>query len=157
MSLTTRSPGLTLLGAWLLSWAVVQRYGPPAAEPAVTLSPRQKGYHALVALLSLGLVGLGSALAVLAFIRLAEVIALPEYLVAFFAAALGTSLPELLVTVTALKRGQIDIAVGDVLGSSLVDATLSIGIGPLIAPVVVSADLAIRGATAAAGSTRRPS
>ncbi|UCG41402.1 MAG: hypothetical protein JSV07_03880, partial [Acidimicrobiia bacterium] len=36
-------------------------------------------------------------------------------------------------------------------GSSMVDATLSIGIGPLIAPTAVTAELAVRGSLVAAG------
>jgi Ca2+/Na+ antiporter len=50
------------------------------------------------------------------------------------------------VDVTALLRGAPAIALGDALGSSLVDATLSIGAGPLVAPAEVTARLALTGA-----------
>jgi Ca2+/Na+ antiporter len=42
------------------------------------------------------------------------------------------SLPEILVDVTALRAGAPGIALGDALGSSLVDSTLSIGAGPAV-------------------------
>ena len=61
------------------------------------------------------------------------------------------SLLALVFTVTALRRGQRDIAVGDVFGSSLADATLSLGIGPLIAATAVTADLVVRGSLVVAG------
>jgi Ca2+/Na+ antiporter len=41
------------------------------------------------------------------------------------------------------------MAVGDALGASMVDATLSIGIGPLIAPTLVSTALVERAVTVA--------
>ena len=74
------------------------------------------------------------------------------YIVGFLGAALGTSLPELIVDITALRRGQRDLAIGDVFGSSLVDATLSIGIGPIVAPTFVDQALGVRGGLVALGA-----
>ena len=71
-------------------------------------------------------------------------------MISFFVASIGTSLPELVVDVTALRRSERDLAVGDVMGSSFVDATLSIGIGPLLFPTAVTASQAVRGGLFAA-------
>ncbi len=79
-------------------------------------------------------------------VRLAELAGVPEFVIAFFGASLGTSAPEIVVDFTALVRGSPAIALGDALGSSLIDATLSIGIGPLVAPAAVTAGLAVTGA-----------
>ena len=68
--------------------------------------------------------------AVRSLVDLAEEVGVPEFVLAFFGASLGTSAPEIAVDLTALARGAPQIALGDALGSSLVDATLSIGIGP---------------------------
>jgi cation:H+ antiporter len=73
----------------------------------------------------------------------------PEYILSFFGASVGTSLPELTVEFTALRRGHREIAMGDVLGS-LVDASLSVAVGPLLFPTLVTAGLAIRGTMIAA-------
>ncbi len=89
-------------------------------------------------------------LAVRAMIEIAVLLEVPEYYVAFFGASLGTSLPELIVDVTAIRRGAVGLAIGDAFGSSLVDATLSIGIGPLLFPIVVDSGLAVRGGLFAA-------
>ena len=63
--------------------------------------------------------------------------------------ALGTSLPELVVSVGAVRRGETSLAMGDLLGASFADATLSLGSGPLLFPIVVDAD-ATRGSIVAA-------
>lgn len=57
--------------------------------------------------------------------------------------AIGTSLPELAVDISALRRKQYDIAIGDILGSCIVDATISISIGQFLFPQAISAELAI--------------
>jgi cation:H+ antiporter len=78
-----------------------------------------------------------------ALVGLAEEFGIPAFALAFFGASLGTSAPEIVVDLTALARGAPGIALGDALGSSLVDATLSIGIGPVVEPAPVSARLAV--------------
>jgi cation:H+ antiporter len=99
--------------------------------------------QAAVTLGALGLVGAGAGVAVFSLVRLARAIGVPEFLLAFFGASVGTSLPEIIVDVTALRAGAPGIALGDALGSSLVDSTLSIGIGPAVAPADVTARLAV--------------
>ena len=64
-------------------------------------------------------------------------------------AALGAGL-EVTVVVTAARRGEGDLALGDALGASLADASLSLGIGPLVAPTLVTASLVVRGGLATA-------
>lgn len=78
-------------------------------------------------------------------VRLAELLGVPEFAIAFFGASLGTSAPELAVDLTALMRGSPAIALGDALGSSMIDVTLSIGIGPIVAPAEVTPRLAVVG------------
>jgi cation:H+ antiporter len=94
-------------------------------------------------LLALAFVGFGATVAVRSLVRLSELAGVPEFVIAFFGASLGTSAPEILVDVTALLRGAPGIALGDALGSSLVDSTLSIGAGPVVAPAAVTPGLAV--------------
>jgi cation:H+ antiporter len=140
-----RSDGIILVGCWLVFSVILWRKGPPADQPAVVIPVRRKSFHATATIGYMALVGAGATAAVEAFVHLAEAFSVPEYLMTFFVASIGTSLPELIVDVTALRRGQRDLAVGDIFGSSLVDTTLSIGIGPIVAPTFVSASLAVRG------------
>ena len=97
----------------------------------------------LVILFLLG-VAAGSILIINSVVKLAEDIHLPEYLISFFIVGIGTSLPELFVDIAAIRKKQYNIAVGDILGSCLVDATLSIGLGQMIFPRMVSTELANR-------------
>jgi cation:H+ antiporter len=75
-------------------------------------------------------------------IALSELLNIHEYLISFFIVAIGTSLPELAVDLTAIRKKQYEIAIGDAIGSCLVDASLSIGIGPLFFPGSLSGRLA---------------
>ena len=92
----------------------------------------------------LGVVTVGVMAAIWGVVELAEAAGVPVFLLSFFGASIGTSLPEVLFSVTALRRGQAEMAVGDVLGASMVDGTLSIGIGPLVAPTLVTTALVER-------------
>jgi cation:H+ antiporter len=135
-----RVEGLVLVLAWVASVLVVSRVGDAPADDEPR--PVRIGGHvrqALVVLAMLLLVGAGATAAVRALVALAEDLGVPTFALAFFGASVGTSAPEIVVDLTALARGAPAIALGDALGSSLVDATLSIGIGPLVQPAPVSA------------------
>jgi len=67
--------------------------------------------------------------------------------------AIGTSLPELVVDLTAIRKKQYELAIGDAIGSCIVDATVSVGIGQVFFPQVISGELAtITGLYAILGS-----
>jgi cation:H+ antiporter len=141
-----RAEGLVLIAAWATATIVTTRLlsgGAGDDPPAVRHDGKLT--QSLVALGALGLVGAGATLAVYSLVRLANTLGVPEFLLAFFGASVGTSMPEILVDVTALRRGAPGIALGDALGSSLVDSTLSIGAGPAVAPAEVTTRLAVVG------------
>lgn len=141
-----RPEGFALIGAWALATVATTKLlsgGATDDPPAVRHDGRLT--QAAVTLGALGLVGAGAAVAVYSLVRLADAFGVPEFLLAFFGASVGTSLPEIIVDVTALKRGAPGIALGDALGSSLVDSTLSIGAGPVVAPAGVTTRLAVVG------------
>jgi len=142
-----RADGALLVAFWLGGTFIIQRPTErivrPAKEPGVT---RQLVGRTLF---FLSLVGLGATVAVESFTRAAEALGAPEYLLSFFVLAAGTSLPELVIDYRALRQGSGELAMGDLLGSSFVDATLSPGIGPLLFPTALSAGIA-RGSLVAA-------
>ncbi len=144
-----RAEGLGLIGLWLAGSLLIGRHLPSAAEPAMVVPDRHPIADAGIAVAGLLGVVAGASLAVAAFVRIAALLGVPEFAVGFFLASIGTSLPELVVTVTALRGGARDLALGDVLGASFVDATLSIGIGPVFRTNVFAAALAVRAALAA--------
>jgi len=148
----SRRDAVILIGAWLVGSWLVWRDLPPAAQPALQVIAGNRMGRAFAVLLVLAVVAAGATAALWGLTTVARALAISEYLIAFFAGSIGTSLPELVFAVTAIRRGQRDMAVGDVLGSSFVDSTLSIAAGPLLAPVAVSADLVVPGSIAAAAA-----
>ncbi|MBW3557447.1 MAG: calcium/sodium antiporter [Actinobacteria bacterium] len=66
-----------------------------------------------------------------------------EGLVGFTLVALGTSLPEAVTGVQAARRGDPDLAVGNVLGSNLFNSLAIAGVAGLISPGAVSAGLVV--------------
>lgn len=90
-----------------------------------------------VILLVSGLVALtlGADRFVLAAGRLARIWGLSPVLIGALVIGLGTSAPEMLVSALAAGRGEIDIAMGNVVGSNVANMTLVLGAAALIAPV----------------------
>lgn len=62
-------------------------------------------------------------------------------LIAMTAVAVGTSLPEIAVSVTAVRRGSSELTVGNVLGSNVFNTFAVLGVPSLLAPVPVSQDV----------------
>lgn len=142
-----RWDGLALVLAWaLFTVIVVKGVGGHQADDPPHVRQQRRLVQAGIVVLTLGFVGFGATVAVRALVRLAELAGVPEFVLAFFGASIGTSAPEIVVDITALLRGSPGIALGDALGSSLVDATLSIGIGPLLFPAEVTPRFAVTGA-----------
>jgi cation:H+ antiporter len=141
-----RLDGVVLVLAWAVAMILVTRLLPhtaPDDPPAVRIQGRIPQVGVILA--ALVVVGIGATVAVRSLVELSEEVGVPEFVLAFFGASLGTSAPEIAVDITALRQGAPAIALGDALGSSLIDATLSIGIGPIVAPAEVTARLALIG------------
>lgn len=151
-SFLSRTDALTLIACWVAGSAVLWKWSGPSAEPVLPVSPLKPARHAVLLLVALTGLTIAAVVSVMAFARIASLAGIPEYILTFFVSSIGTSLPELFVDVAALRRGLKDLALGDVLGSSFVDATLSIGIGPAIAPTPVDGSLALRGALVTMGA-----
>ncbi len=62
-------------------------------------------------------------------------LALPLIFIGLFFVALGTSLPELAVEVAAVRTGHSDMALGNLIGSVVMNSTLVLGIAALISPI----------------------
>ena len=140
----TRLNALFLIGSWALFFIItITTTGKQDLDIQVhSISTRKKILDMLVVLMGLIGIGLGSYLVVESVIFLAKGINVPEFFISFFVVGIGTSLPELVVDITAIRKKHFDIAIGDILGSCLVDATFSIGIGQFLFPQMVSTTLA---------------
>lgn len=76
--------------------------------------------------------------------RLATSFGVSSLIIGLTVVAVGTSMPELLVSVTAGLRGESEIALGNVVGSNIANIGLILGIAGLITPVAVHASLVRR-------------
>ena len=104
-----------------------------------------KSKKILLLFAAIGFVGVtaGSYIIVNSVIFISQRLSIHEYIISFFILSIGTSLPELVVDVHALRHGHHSIAIGDIVGSCIVDSTLSIGIGQVLFPQAVTAELAV--------------
>lgn len=84
-----------------------------------------------------GLVALvaGGAAFVRGGVSLAQALGVPPAIVALTVVAVGTSLPELATSIVAAKRGDADIAVGNVVGSNFLNILAVLGITAVIQPL----------------------
>lgn len=91
----------------------------------------------LILLIAVGifLVVLGSNFAVDGATALAKLVGLSERFIGLTIVALGTSLPELVTSVTAARKGNADIAIGNIVGSNIFNILFVIGTAALITPV----------------------
>ena len=69
----------------------------------------------------------------------------PETVVALLFVALGTSLPELVTTITSLKKGRASLGVGNVIGANVFNLVLVSGVAVSIAPFDVPMESVLRG------------
>lgn len=71
---------------------------------------------------------------------LARLAGFSELFIGLTIVAVGTSLPELATSLVAARKGQIDLAVGNVVGSNIFNVFWILGITGVIAPIPVSAN-----------------
>lgn len=85
-------------------------------------------------LILLGLVGVvgGAELVVSSASTLAGMAGVSERVIALTIVALGTSLPELVTTITAAKRGETELLVGNIIGSNIFNICVVLGLPVLI-------------------------
>jgi cation:H+ antiporter len=100
--------------------------------------------HLAVAALSYVGVAVGALAVVQSVILLSSELGIPEFFISFFVVAIGTSLPELVVDLTAVRKREYELVIGDIIGSCIVDATISISIGQLLFPTAVFVESPMR-------------
>ena len=95
-----------------------------------------KLWQALLAtVVGLVLIVFGSDIAVDAASEIARVLGLSERFIGLTIVALGTSLPELFTSVTAARKGNADIAIGNIVGSNVFNILFVVGLSSLVTPV----------------------
>ncbi|MFH1743921.1 MAG: calcium/sodium antiporter [bacterium] len=87
--------------------------------------------------LGLACVVLGGHLTVKGAVALAERLGVSQTIIGLTIVAVGTSLPELATSLMAARRGQSDIAIGNIIGSNIFNLLFILGISVTISPISV--------------------
>lgn len=98
----------------------------------------------LLAAVGLALLTVAADHLVLGSSRLATRLRIPPVVVGVVVIGLGTSAPEFLVSGVAAARGDAGIAVGNIVGSNILNLTLILGVAALVAPVAVTSAIVRR-------------
>ncbi len=91
------------------------------------------------------LIALGANLLVNKGTFIAETLGMPSTVIALTFVALGTSLPELVTTITSLKKGHASLGIGNVIGANVFNLVLVSGVSVTIAPFKVPVDKVLLG------------
>lgn len=99
---------------------------------------------------SFGLIGIGIALlyggAILTVdnaVIIAESFGISERIIGITVIAIGTSLPELITSLIAIRKGHGDIGVGNIIGSNIYNILMIMGVASTIAGVAISSEVFI--------------
>jgi cation:H+ antiporter len=110
-----------------------QRLDPSSFEPAE--SPRKKtSLLKEIGIFSIGLLILlfAAEITLLSAHNFSRALFIPENVIGILLVGIGTSLPELIADLTAIRRESYGLAVGDILGSNICDILLATGSGAII-------------------------
>ena len=92
----------------------------------------------LLILLGIVAVILGGQLVVQNSIILAKILSISDTIIGLTIVALGTSLPELTTSIIATKKGEHGIAIGNAIGSNIINILLILGVSSIISPLSIN-------------------
>ena len=134
--------GIVMLAIFVIYMSMTIRQGLKNPEAAHEEEEEQKKSRSL--LMELGLLVVGAALIAVGADLLvdngtiiAQKLGVPETVIALTFVALGTSLPELVTTITSLRKGHASLGIGNVIGANIFNLVLVSGVSVTLAPFEV--------------------
>ena len=116
-----------------------QKKGAATEEPVATESGEGEklslGKSILWLVLGLALLVASSRALVWGAVEIARALGVSDLLIGLTIVAVGTSLPELASSIAAARKGENDLAIGNIIGSNLFNTLLVVGIAAMIAPM----------------------
>lgn len=116
-----------------------QKKGAAAEEPAAAESGESEklslGKSILWLVLGLALLVASSRALVWGAVEIARALGVSDLLIGLTIVAVGTSLPELASSIAAARKGENDLAIGNIIGSNLFNTLMVVGIAAMIAPM----------------------
>lgn len=138
--LVTRWEGAVLVATYITYLAVLIR-GEGAFENIGGGPTAQMIKTWVLLLFGLGLVVVSSELIVRMALTLARNWGIDQSYIGIVIIGVGTSLPELIISIGALVRSRVTLSVGNLVGSNILDVLLPIGIAGLIVPIEFASSL----------------
>ncbi|NCN40027.1 calcium/sodium antiporter [bacterium] len=141
---------LLLIFAGIMSWTIREglKSGGDALESEVQRElkmeqpPLKKSFLILVA--GLLFLILSSRMLVYGAVGIASALGVSDLIIGLTVVAIGTSLPELASSVIAARKGEADLALGNILGSNLFNTLAVVGIAGAIHPMDVNREILYR-------------
>lgn len=121
----------------LLLYVGLQYYNYTKAPKEEEAKPPFQLINLLILAVSIVFIFLSAEWNINAIIKISEILKIGKEFIALSAVALGTSLPELFVSLAAVKKGNIEIAVGNVLGSNILNILCVMGIPGLLSALEI--------------------
>ena len=94
----------------------------------------------IIIIVSIVLIVYSSDLIVECAENIAHRLNISEKLITMFAIVIGTSLPEMVMTITSAKKGEFDIAIGNIIGTNIFNICIVLGL-----PVIIYGDVLLTG------------
>lgn len=135
-----------LVMGWSVATGLRARRDPLAEEVSGELAAHPLTLRRAGVMLGYGLVLLvvSSRILVWGAVDLARAFGISDLLIGLTVIALGTSLPELASAVAASRKGEDDLAFGNVLGSNLFNTLAVVGLAGVIRPTPVNPEILVR-------------
>ena len=132
--------GIILLGTFSISVYFMAKRRTPIVKANNSAIVRKKNRKKVVAMLflSFACVVIAASLVVSSGLDIAVILGAPPILIGAKVVSIGTSLPELTLDLTAVRRGRVQLAIGDIIGSNLTNLTLVLGLVLLTSPFAVN-------------------
>ncbi|MCL2249081.1 MAG: calcium/sodium antiporter [Oscillospiraceae bacterium] len=100
-------------------------------------TPKPLGRSIIFTILGAVLIIIGGQLTVSSAVNIALAVGMTERIVGLTIVAMGTSLPELITTIIACRKGEGEFALGFIIGSSIFNIMFVLGIAGLVMPLAV--------------------
>jgi len=128
--------GAVLLATFFVNTYIMakKRTPPVKLDAAKTVKKERRNVVLMTLFLSFLVVVVAARLAVYSASNIAFSLGVPPILIGAKIVAIGTSLPELSLDLTAVRRGRVQLAMGDIIGSNLTNLTLVLGLVLLTSP-----------------------
>ena len=108
-----------------------------------TNSGKNNVYLKSIGLIGIGIIVLyiGAILTVDNAVVIASEFGLSETIIGLTVIAIGTSLPELITSIIAIRKGHSDIGIGNIIGSNIYNILMIMGVGASLGGVLITADI----------------